>query len=381
MGFFSWLRGVLFPPATPLPPGMTRAEARRRRQPDFLPKPRRRTPRRRRYARPEATFRPDELARFDLPALATVDDLAGALGITTGKLRWLTWPCRDRTCDHYVRRRVPKKSGGERLLCAPKAETRRAQDWIFHEILAHVPVSSAAHGFIRGRSILSNASAHVGRRIVVSMDLEDFFPSVSIATVVGLFEWLGYSKDVAWHLSMLCTCSYGRRRALPQGSPTSPAISNLICWKLDRRLTGLARKFGATYTRYGDDLTFSGDFNRPNRPGRLIGMARAIVSDEGFVVGRHKTRIMRHNRRQSVTGLVVNERPSLGRDEVRRLRAILHNCRVHGVESQNRDADELFKERLRGKIALVSMVNPDQGAKLLAAFQEVDWGATADLDG
>jgi hypothetical protein len=90
---------------------------------------------------------------------------------------------------------------------------------------------------------------------------------------------------------------------------------------------------------------------------------------------------MRHNRRQSVTGLVVNERPSLGRDEVRRLRAILHNCKVHGVESQNRDADELFKERLRGKIALVSMVNPDQGAKLLAAFQEVDWGATADWDG
>lgn len=373
MGFFSWLRRTLFPPIPPLPRGMTRSEARARLRPEFLPKPRRRKPRRKRYARPEATFRPEQLARFDLPTLANLGDLAAALGIAPGRLRWLTWPRRERACDHYLRRRVPKASGGERLLCVPKADTRKAQDWIFHSILAHVPVSSASHGFIRGRSILTNAAHHSGRRMVVSMDLEDFFPSISIATVVGLFEWLGYPKDVAWHLAMLCTCVYGKRRALPQGSPTSPAISNLICWKLDRRLSGLARKFGAAYTRYGDDLTFSGDGDIANRPGRLIQLARKIVTEEGFTVSPYKTRIMRRNRRQSVTGLVVNDKPAVNRHEVRRLRAILHNCLTHGVESQNRDGDELFRERLRGRIALVGMVNPDQGAKLLSAFQQVDW--------
>jgi RNA-directed DNA polymerase len=314
---------------------------------------------------------PARLARYGLPEIRTVDELAARLELTRGRLNWLASPYRDKARTHYVEREIPKRSGGVRRIHAPKRVTRWVQRWILENILQRIPPSDAAHGFVKGRSIVSNASCHAGKAVVLSADIEGFFPSVSLATVRGIFQWMGYPEDVARTLGVLCTCLVGSRRILPQGAPTSPALANLTCWTLDRRLEGLARKFGAAYTRYADDLTFSGDKEFKNGLKRFLPLLGRIVKDEGFRLNKAKTRFSRKGNRQVVTGLVVNQRPNVPRARVRRLRAILHNCRVHGLESQNRAGDPLFLERLRGEVAFVSQVNPTQGAKLRAELEQI----------
>jgi retron-type reverse transcriptase len=160
-------------------------------------------------------------------------------------------------------------------------------------------------------------------------------------------------------------------RALPQGACTSPAISNQIARTLDRRLSGLCAKAGWTYTRYADDLTFSAPPGKREDLGRFLAKVRHIVEDEGFAINEKKGRVQRAGGRQSVTGIVVNEAGKLGvpREEVRRLRAILHNARETGLASQNRAGHAHFEAHLRGKIAYVAMIDPDKGAELLARFE------------
>jgi hypothetical protein len=156
---------------------------------------------------------------------------------------------------------------------------------------------------------------------------------------------------------------------LPQGACTSPAITNLICRKLDRRLSSLAKRHGFIFTRYADDLTFSGDDTRA--VGKLLKSVRAIVADEGFTMHPTKTRVMRRSSRQEVTGVTVNHHPTLGRNELRALRAMLHNAERHGLESQNRDGRPNFYAYLQGRVALANMIDPQRGAKLKAALRRV----------
>ena len=313
---------------------------------------------------------PAQVAALGLPSIPDVAALAAALQLAPGRLAWLaSYTARPET--HYTIWTIPKRSGGERRLHAPKPITRWVQRWILQNILERVPVSDAAHGFVKGRSIVTNAARHTGRALVVAIDLQGFFPSVSSGTVKGLFAWMGYPEEVAATLARLCTAPGATRRSLPQGAPSSPAITNLICWKLDRRLEGVARKFEASYTRYADDLTFSGDRELKNGMKRFLPLVRAIIAEEGFRINKQKLRFARKGSRQTVTGLVVNDRPNVPRPEVRRLRAILHNCARDGVAAQNRKGDPLFLERLRGEIAYVSMVNPAQGANLKAAFDRL----------
>jgi retron-type reverse transcriptase len=156
-------------------------------------------------------------------------------------------------------------------------------------------------------------------------------------------------------------------RFLPQGACTSPAITNLLCRRLDKRLSGLAQKAGFAYTRYADDLTFSGDDVK--EVGRLLRAVRNVLQTEGFTEHEKKTRVMRSGRRQEVTGLVVNTRPAVPRDEVRQLRAILHNAARSGLEAQNRDEVPSFEAHLRGRVAYVSMIDKARGEKLRAMLE------------
>src|SRR5262249_37441028 len=138
---------------------------------------------------------------------------------------------------------------------------------------------------------------------------------------------------------------------------------------LDRRLGGLAAKMGLTYTRYADDLTFSGGEEAAGRVGYLMARVRHIAGEEGFAVNEKKSRVLRRNAAQVVTGLVVDDKPGVRRDEVRRLRAILHRARTEGLERQNREGRPNFAAWLRGKIAYVSMVRPEVGARLRAELE------------
>ena len=335
--------------------------------------------------------RPDLLEAAGLPILATPAELAGALGLAVPRLRWLAFHAEVATRVHYVSFEVPKKSGGVRLLSAPHRTLAEAQRRIFEQILAKLPAEPPAHGFLPGRSILTNATPHAGRAVVVNLDLEGFFPSIGFPRVRKVFERAGYSPAVATILALLCTECPRRRveydgtpyhvatgpRGLPQGACTSPGLSNQVARRLDRRLAGLAAKLGAAYTRYADDLTFSGGEDLDGRVGYLMARVRHIARDEGFAVNEAKTRVQRRNAAQTVTGLVVNDRPGVRRAEVRRLRAILHRARAEGLAAQGRGRPN-FEAWLRGKIAFVAMARPEAGERLrreLDALSGRDQGA------
>jgi len=322
--------------------------------------------------------------RHGLPDLETVADLETFLGLKGGQLAYLLTATAQRGDTHpqapYSVFTIPKRDGRRREICAPGYTLRRAQQRILHGILDHVPPNDAAHAFVKGRSVATNAAVHVGRALVVKFDLVDFFPSIHYARVGGLFASLGYDlgrsrfsrlgtdRSVAPTLARLCCYAEDRRDVgsayAPQGAPTSPAISNLVCRNLDRRLNGLARSVGARYTRYADDLSFSFDAEPDKGLGRFRWWVDEIVQSESFRLNSKKFRVLRRSQRQTVTGLVVNDLVRIPRRERRRFRAILHNCEKHGVASQARGRQD-FPGYLRGFASWVNAVDPAEGRALL----------------
>src|SRR5262245_18734531 len=292
------------------------------------------------------------LQRFDLPNLANLEQLRKLLGIRSPQQLGYLLLATENDDGPYTKFTIPKRDGSEREICAPKSQLRWTQRRILDEILVKVTAHDAAHGFVPGRSTVTNATPHLGSEIVVKFDLKDFFPTIHYYRVVGLFARLGYpvedgrfatedaSRRVAATLARLC-CYTPDPHAwhlghTPQGAPTSPAISNLVCRRLDARLTGLATRNAGIYTRYADDLTFS--FRTTDIDlGRFRWWVDQVCHQEGFVVHQKKFHVIRASQRQVVTGLVVNDVLRVPREERRRFRAILHNCRTHGLASQARD--------------------------------------------
>lgn len=281
-----------------------------------------------------------------------------------------------------------------RLLESPTPLLRETLRRLLREILVWVPVHPAAHGFVRGRSVLTHANAHIGQEILVCFDLRTFFTSITAARVNGLFRAMGYPEAVARTLAALTTHrtpgwilarmppggdssarhqlrNHLRGPHLPQGSPTSPGLANLAAFVLDRRLAGYAAVLGLSYTRYADDLAFSGPagMSTPTLP-RAV---RAISGDEGFALNSGKTRIRPSTRRQLVTGVVVNSRPGVPREQREILRAVLHDAAVNGAEAANRTGHAAFREHLNGRVGWVEAVNPLQGSRLRRQFDAIIW--------
>lgn len=328
-----------------------------------------------------------------VPVLETNSDLRRLLGIRSENQLGFLLLGTDAHGGPYRRFSIPKRTGGERTICAPSESLRLVQRRILDEILTTVPVHTAAHGFVPGRSTATNAAVHQGATLLLKFDLTDFFPTIHYFRVAGLFKSLGYSPGqsrvggvnqfmpvsadespgVACTLARLCTYAPSAYETssgfTPQGAPTSPAISNLICRRLDARLTGLAEKSGGQYTRYADDLTFSFPESGLNI-GRFRWWVDQICQQEGFYINYRKFRVLRHSQRQSVTGIVVNDCLRVPREQRRQLRAILHNCRRHGVASQARGRVN-FASWLRGYAAYIHMVHPEEGRKLLREVEDV----------
>lgn len=202
--------------------------------------------------------------------------------------------------DYYRKFEIPKKSGGNRTIFEPLPSLKEIQRWNLDEILSNIPINAASKAYEKGKSIKDNARFHVNRESVLSMDIKDFFPSISPGRVHHIFRSAGYSKAVATLLTALC--SYGK--SIPQGAPTSPYISNIICQPIDIRLFGFAKNNDLRYTRYADDMTFSGVLNAES----IINFTRRVLSENRFSLNDKKTRLMHKNKRQHVTGVVVNEK-------------------------------------------------------------------------
>jgi hypothetical protein len=335
-------------------------------------------------------------AGWKIPAIESAGALATWLGVDAKDLEWFADLKDFNRCTpeaklgHYHYRVLMKDSGGVRLIEAPKGRLKQMQRRILAGILEAVPVHDAVHGFVKRRSIRPFAAAHVGRHVVLRMDLRDFFPNFRAARVAAFFRTLGYPETVAERLAGICSNAVPaevwagvdvawearqmyRRPHLPQGAPTSPALANAMAYRLDLRLSGLARAAGAAYTRYADDLAFSGDAEFARGVDRFAIHAMAVAMEEGFEVNARKTRVMRQGVRQHLAGLVVNQRPNVPRDDFDRLKALLTNCVRHGAESQNRDGRAAFREHLLGRVGFVESVNPAKGAKLRDLYNRIAW--------
>ena len=320
------------------------------------------------------------LVKRGLPELMTLSDIASAMRLTTEDLVWLSYERSTTDTDHYSRFEIPKRSGGSRLISSPKPKMRIAQSWINTNILNQLAPSKYCYAFRPKTSIVDNAKQHMGKSVIVKLDVKDFFPSITFNRVRGYFEFLGYNPGVATVLALLCTDAprvritiKGRSqivaigaRSLPQGACTSPALANLIASRLDARLVGLIETFDGewSYTRYADDLTFSTTDVEPPI-GQLIAAVNHIAKDENFEIKSEKTRIMRSPRRQSVTGLIVGEDVRIPKATIKKMRALFHN-----IETKGKDAvsEELGKDAINvahGYWAYLYMVSPTQANKYL----------------
>lgn len=337
-----------------------------------------------------------------IPRLDTLAELADTLGLTVGELEWFAdarhWnrTARSTRLQHYRYQWRRRPGRVPRLLEIPHPRLRTLQRQVLRELLAPIPLHNAAHGFVPGRSAVSGAVLHTGSEVVVNLDLAAFFAHVTPGKVFGVLRQAGFTETVAHRLAGLCTHAvpvgviaemppggdpadrFALRKALavahlPQGAPTSPMLANLALRRLDSRLSGWAGSFDAVYTRYADDLAFSGGAGLARRADAFVRGAGRIVADEGHTLNRLKTRVHPAGVRQSVTGVVVNERTNVTRQEFDRLKAELHNCAIHGPEGQNRDGHADFRAHLLGRIAWVASVNPARGARLRADFSRISW--------
>ena len=345
-----------------------------------------------------------------VPAITTESELAEWLGLTVRELDWFAdvFGHERRTPEgplrHYRYRLLKKRSGRLRLLEVPKPRLKQLQRRILHDILDAIPPHPATHAFRPGRSVLSYVAPHAGRDLLLHVDLREFFPSISAARVDALFHTVGYPERVAHLLTGFCTNAAPeaalipddqteigsglgveatsrllyRSPHLPQGAPTSPALANLCAYRLDVRLSALAERFEVSYSRYADDLLFSGDHSFERGLTRFRVLVCAIAINEGFFIRARKTRVLPASVSQRVAGVVLNAHPNPPRRDFDDLKAQLYNCICFGAASQNRDARPNFRQHLQGRIGWMASINDARGRKLQDLFDQIEWTGKRD---
>lgn len=309
------------------------------------------------------------------PMLLTRGDVAALLGLRPRELTWWIYALEEHR--RYRTFEITRRSGGEpREICAPIKPLKDIQRDLADVLTSCYAAPPHVHGFVPQRSPRSNARRHRRQKWVLRVDLKDFFPSIHFGRVWGLFQAppFEYPEEVATTLAQICCFE----NQLPQGAPTSPIVSNFICWGMDKALSRLAAVERCYYSRYADDLCFSTD--RSSFPALLaasrggqteLGAALTrVISEHGFQVNETKTRLMTHTNRQRVTGLVVNEKVNVPRDYVRSLRNLLFIWKRYGLDDAKAafekmdphpnwppdKAEPIFEKVVRGKIQYVGSV-------------------------
>ncbi|MCH5243109.1 MAG: retron St85 family RNA-directed DNA polymerase [Muribaculaceae bacterium] len=301
----------------------------------------------------------EKLNQRNLPIIFDFDHLCLLLGINNNTLSSII----NSPKSYYRNFALKKRSGGKREISVPYPALLYIQRWIYNNILLKIPVSPYSHGFRKNRSIVTNAYWHVKQECLFKIDVQDFFPSIEINRVIAIFKEVGYSYKVSFYLAALC-CVDGH---LPQGAPTSPYLSNLVCRPLDYRLIKLAKKFEFHYTRYADDLTFSG--------GRIdwwfLQTVYKIVNEEGFEINEGKTKIYSGHGRRIVTGICVNEKLSVPREFKKKIKQEIYYIKKYGLldHLQKTKSKELkYCQKLLGRICFWLQVEPKNKFAIQAKY-------------
>lgn len=261
----------------------------------------------------------------------------------------------------------PKKSGGTRVIRASNGALKNVQRWILDHLLSIYNVPSHIHGCVAGRSIATNASAHTGKERVINIDLEDFFGTISPSMVARTFFELGFDAELSDVLVKLTTY----KGSLPQGAPTSPMVANMVAIELDNRIMNLLKlefpEEEVSYSRYVDDISISGPSSLEDLIPRILG----CVESSNYRINRRKVSVKKPSSRQMVTGLVVNKKVNPSRSTVRKIRQELYYCKKYGVSGHCEKMglnQEVFLDRIRGKIGFVRMSQPGLAASLEATL-------------
>ena len=306
------------------------------------------------------------LTQNGVPIIYNLRHLRLLLGIRKGAQERLFGEKRN---ESYRTFQIPKKSGGTRTIEAPSDELKKIQLWIKENILDKFNPSQHAKGFKKGVSIYDNALPHVGKELVINIDLKDFFPSIKYSEIYKIFKYIGYTDGVSKLLTKLCT---NPKNVLPQGSPASPSLSNLVSLKLDKRLSQLAYKIGADYTRYADDITFSGEASIS----QYVDLICKIIYEEKYEVNEDKFRLQYRFQRQEVTGLVVNTKVSVSEKLISEIENAIYYCTKYGVinhMARVKIDKGFYKEHLYGIAYFVKMVDKVKGEKYLSQLDKIDW--------
>ncbi len=328
-----------------------------------------------------------------LPVIFSLYDFAGKIDLYIGLINSVL----KSPNSHYKFYKLRKKKGGYRWINSPDELLKGIQFWIYKFILRKVTSHESSFGFVPGKSIADNTFPHTNQEVILNIDLYRFFDTITQRRVFGVFKWLGYHPNLAYSFAQLLTVqqNYGywkeieneavfssdflsaRPHCLPQGSPASPAIANIVCYRMDIRFKKLADSIGCNYTRYADDITFSGDSK--NIPS--INTIRKIIKDEGFYINENKIKYTRQNNRQEVTGLVVNNGVRVKRKYKQKVRTELYHCLKHGPEDhlawlrKNKGLEEKsnYRDYLLGKICFIYSVEPKVGKEYLEMYNQINW--------
>ena len=336
---------------------------------------------------------PADQLRAGFLALRSADDVARLLEVSLRTLNYHIY--RIPASKRYKTFSLQKRSGGLRDISAPATALKILQSKLNTILQTVYKPRPCVHGFTIGRSILSNAAEHKGRRYVFNVDLQDFFPSINFGRVRGMFMGKPYNipSDAATVLAQVCC----HENELPQGAPTSPIVANMTCAKLDGELQRLAGKCRCTYTRYADDLTFSTDMPRfPSdlaavriENGKTFSVAgdvlRVMIMSNGFIVNPNKVRLSSQCNRQEVTGLTTNLFPNVRRHYVSQIRAMLHAWSKFGLDAAEKEfrkkhdkhsrgpgrTEVSFRHVVRGKLAFLRMIRGQGNSTVVQLMNEL----------
>ena len=332
----------------------------------------------------------DNLTSKNLPVIFSLKHFSLLIGMELSDVKKII-QSRNHHYSYYL---IKKKRGGFRRIVAPYKDLKFMQRWIKENILDKVDVSQQATGFIKGKSILNNAKSHENSNIILNIDLNNFFETITEKRVYGIFSSLGYSKNLSVEFARICTVQISedkydamspekqeyfkeiyklRESVLVQGAPTSPNLSNLVCRRLDLRLSKLANKLGISYSRYADDITFSSN-NESNLPS--IGTLKKIIEDEDLKINWDKVGRYKKGQRQIVTGLLIDGRVRVPKKFKKEIYRHLHFCSKYGAYShfQRICPNKGYrKEWLLGKIYFVYAIEPEEAKKMLEIANTINW--------